>query len=99
VNWKILLDISAACLLAGLFAAGLYELLALINLHVPFTPNFPLITWIVRPWIAAHPQLALLIATLVFGSFFWLFFHFYLGTGPEGNFHQAMRYYNSKEVW
>ena len=75
---RIILDVSAACLLAGLFAAGLYECLAIINMHIPFTANFPLITNIVRPWVIAHKAIALAIAALIFAAFFWLFFHFYL---------------------
>lgn len=78
MNMRLILDLSAALLLAGLFAAGLYEMLALINMHIPFTNNFPLITDIVRPWVMAHKAIALAIAALIFASFFWLFFHFYL---------------------
>lgn len=74
----LILDISAALLLAGLFAAGLYECLALINLKIAWTPDFPLITAIVRPWVQAHRNIALAIAALIFAAFFWLFFHFYL---------------------
>lgn len=78
MNYGIILDISAALLLAGLFAAGLYELLALVNMHLNFTPDFPLITDIVRPWVQKHSAIALAIAALIFAAFFWLFFHFYL---------------------
>lgn len=76
-NPYILLDIAAALLLLGLFLAGAYETLAIINQHIPFTPDFPLITAIVRPWIAAHKMVALAVAALLFAAFFWLFFHFY----------------------
>jgi hypothetical protein len=78
MNYGILLDVAAALLLLGLFAAGAYEALAVINTHIPFTPNIPLITDIVRPWIAAHKMVALAIASVVVACFFWLFFHFYL---------------------
>jgi hypothetical protein len=77
-NLGILLDISAALLLLGLFLAGAYEAIAIINLHIPFTSNLPLITDIVRPWVMAHKMVALAIAALVFAAFIWLFFHFYL---------------------
>lgn len=78
MNWNILLDIAAALLLLGLFLAGAYETLAIINNHIPFTGNLPFITDIVRPWVAAHKMIALALAALVFAAFFWLFFHFYL---------------------
>lgn len=77
MNWSILLDIAAALLLLGLFAAGVYEMLAILNNIAPFTPNLPYITDIVRPWIATHRNLALLIAALVVAALFWLFFHFF----------------------
>jgi hypothetical protein len=78
INWGIILDIAAALLLLGLFIAGAYEAIAIINFHVPFTKNLPMITDIVRPWVAANKMWALAIAALVFAGFFWLFFHFYL---------------------
>lgn len=74
----ILLDVSAALLVLGLLLAGAYEMIALINSYAPFTPNLPLITDIVRPWIMAHKPLAIALAAIVFAAFFWLFFHFYL---------------------
>lgn len=78
MNWYILLDIAAALLILGLCLAGAYETLAIINAHVPFTPNLPYITDIVRPWVMAHKAIAILIAALLFAAFFWLFFHFFL---------------------
>jgi hypothetical protein len=78
ISWSVLLDISAALLLLGLFLAGAYEAIAIINLYIPFTGNLPLITDIVRPWIAAHKVIALILAALFFAAFFWLFYHFYL---------------------
>lgn len=82
MKFSIILDIAAAFLLLGLFAAGFYEMLAIINNHVSFTPDLPYITDIVRPWVMAHKMLALGIAAIVFAGFFWLFFHFFL---PGGN--------------
>lgn len=76
--WSLLLDIAAALLLLGLFLLGAYEMLAIINTHIPFTPGLPYITDIVRPWVMAHKAIAILIAALVFAAFFWLFFHFFL---------------------
>ncbi len=78
MNPSILLDIAATLLLLGLFLAGAYETLAIINQHISFTPNFPLITDIVRPWVMTHKMIALAIAALIVASLFWLFFHFYL---------------------
>jgi len=77
-SFHILLDLSAALLLVGLLLAGAYEVIAVVNTHMPFTSNLPLITDIVRPWVMAHKALALGIAALFFAAFFWLFFHFYL---------------------
>ena len=74
----ILLDISACAILLGLGLAGIYEALAILNLHIPFTPNIPLITDMVRPWVMAHKPLALGLAAIAFGGLFWLFFHFFL---------------------
>src|SRR2546421_58111 len=65
-----------APLLLGLLLAGAYEVIALVNTHVPFTSNLPLITSIVRPWVIAHKPLALGIAMVIFASFGWLFYHF-----------------------
>lgn len=73
-----LLDVVAALLLLGLFGALAYEMVALINVALPFAHNWPLITDIVRPWVAAHKELALGIGALILAAFFWLFFHFYL---------------------
>ena len=77
-KFMVILDMSAALILLGLFLAGSYEALAIINSHIPFTPNLPFITDIVRPWVAAHKAIALGIAALIFAAFFWLFFHFFL---------------------
>lgn len=78
-NWSAMLDVASALILFGLFLLGAYETLAIINIHVAFTPDLPLITDIVRPWVHAHMLLALTIASVVVGAFFWLFFHFFLG--------------------
>lgn len=78
MNFSIILDIAAALLLLGLFLAGAYEAIAIINVHIPFTGNLPLITDIVRPWVMANKMIALAIAAIIFAGFFWLFFHFYL---------------------
>lgn len=74
----IILDIIAALILLGLFLAGVYEAIAIINLNIKFTPDFPTITSIIRPWVAANRKVAILIAALILAAFFWLFFHFYL---------------------
>lgn len=81
MNWGLILDIAAAMLLLGLFLAGAYETLAIINLHVPFTKDIPLITDIVRPWAAQHRMIFLAIAAIVVAALFWLFFHFVLPRG------------------
>lgn len=81
MNWQLLLDVAAALLLLGLALAGVYETLAIINNAVPFTPDLPYITDIVRPWVMANQALALAIAALVFAALFWLFFHFFLPGG------------------
>jgi hypothetical protein len=78
MNYGLILDVAAAFLLLGLFLAGAYEALAIINNYVPFTGHIPYITDIVRPWIAGHPGWSLLIATIIFADLFWLFGHFYL---------------------
>ena len=77
-GFTILLDVAAALILLGLFLMGAYEAFAIINTHIPFTPDLPLITNLVRPWVAAHKALALGIAALIVAAFFWLFFHFFL---------------------
>lgn len=76
--WIALLDIAAALLILGLAFVGVYEALAVINLHIPFTHDIPLITQIVRPWVMAHKAIALAIVALIFAAIFWLFFHFFL---------------------
>lgn len=76
--WHILLDISAGALILGLLLAGAYETIAIVNTHIPFTQNLPLITDIVRPWVMAHKMIALAIAAIIVAAFFWLFFHFFL---------------------
>jgi len=78
MNWHVLLDIAAGLILLGLLFALGYEIIAIVNSHISATPNIPLITEIVRPWIMAHKIWAVTIATVVFASFFWLLFHFYL---------------------
>lgn len=78
MSFSIMLDIAAAFLFLGLCLAGAYEAAAIINYHIPFTSNLPYITDIVRPWVMSHKPIALAIAALVFGAFFWLFFHFFL---------------------
>lgn len=77
-NYAWILDIAAALLLLGLLLAGVYEMLAIINLHISFTPNFPPITAIVRPWLATHKLVGVTIAALVVGAVCWLILHFYL---------------------
>lgn len=77
-NIHILLDIAAGALLLGLLAAGAYEVIAVVNTHIPFTKDLPLITDIVRPWVMANKMWALAIAAAFVAAFFWLFFHFYL---------------------
>ena len=78
MNFHILLDISAGALILGLFLAGAYETIAIVNTHIAFTPNLPLITSIVRPWVMANKMWALAIASVVVAAEFWLFFHFFL---------------------
>jgi len=53
-------------------------MIAILNYHIPFTPNLPTITDIVRPWIMEHKAIALGIASLILAAFFWLFGHFFL---------------------
>jgi hypothetical protein len=78
MSWNTILDIAAALIVLGLLFVGVYEMLAIINLHIPFTKDIPLITSIVRPWVMANKMIALGIAAIVVASFFWLFFHFFL---------------------
>ena len=78
MKWTDILEVTAYILLLGMFLAGLYEVVALINLKVPFTPDFPPITWVLRPWIASNRNFALFIASLAFAAQFWLFFHLFL---------------------
>jgi hypothetical protein len=77
-SFTVLLDIAAALILLGFFLLGVYETVAIINAHISLTPDIPLITALVRPWIMAHKMIALGIAALIFAAFFWLFFHFFL---------------------
>jgi hypothetical protein len=74
----VVLDIAAALVLLGLFLLGVYETVAIINLHISATPDIPLITSIVRPWVAAHKLIFLAICAVIVAAFFWLFFHFVL---------------------
>lgn len=78
MQWHILLDLAAGLLVLGLFLTGAYETIAVVNSHIPFTQNLPLITSIVRPWVMANKMWALALAAVIFAAFFWLFFHFYL---------------------
>lgn len=78
MSWGVVLDVSAALIVLGLFIAGAYEAIAIINLHIPFTKDIPQITLLVRPWVAAHKMWFLAISALVLASFFWLFWHFVL---------------------
>lgn len=78
MTWVDALDVAAALIVLGLLLAGAYEALALINLKIVFTPNLPLITHLVRPWVMAHKDLALGLSALAFAAEFWLFFHFLL---------------------
>lgn len=78
MKWTDILEIAALMFLLGMFLAGVYEVVALINLKIPFTPNFPPITYIVRPWVAANKNGALAIACVWFAAQIWLFFHFFL---------------------
>lgn len=73
-----ILDIAAGLLLIGLLLCGAYEVAAIVNTHIPFTKDLPLITDIVRPWVAQNKMWALAIAALFVAAFFWLFFHFFL---------------------
>ena len=78
MSWHLLLDLAAGLLVIGLLCAGIYEVVAIVNTHISATPNIPLITDIVRPWVMANKMWALAIAAVIFAAFFWLFFHFYL---------------------
>lgn len=78
MKWSDALDIVAALILLGFFLAGVYETLAIINLRIPFTPDLPLITTVVRPLVAKSKDFALAIVALAFAAQFWLFFHFFL---------------------
>lgn len=79
--FQIVLDVIAFSLVGSLFLAGFYELIAMVwNAKARQTPDnfeWPYITWIVRPWIFKHRQLALGITALIVGGLFWLFFHFF----------------------
>lgn len=75
----IVLDIAGAALLLCLSLAFAYEMIALLIRVSPGPANPPLITEIVRPWIAANRQWALLILALYVGFSTWLIFHFYTG--------------------
>jgi len=76
--WHILLDIGAGFIVLGILILLGYETVALVNSHIPFTGNLPLITAIIRPWVMEHKGWALAIAAVIFAAFFWLFFHFFL---------------------
>jgi hypothetical protein len=73
----VILDISAALILLGMFLAGAYEAIAFLNFHIPFTPNLPFITTIVRPWVATHRSLFIVLVALVVASIIWVSIHFY----------------------
>lgn len=77
-RWMFILDVVAGLLVVALLLAGIYETIAIVNLHFPLTGNLPTITSIVRPWVAANKMWALAIAAVVFAGEFWLFFHFFL---------------------
>ncbi len=76
--YRALFGISAGLIVLGLALMLGYEAIAIINLHIPFTKNLPLITDIVRPWAMAHKMLFLAIAAIVLADLFWLFWHFVL---------------------
>jgi hypothetical protein len=78
MKWGDILTIAGGLILLGMFLTGIWEVIALINLRLPFTPDFPPITWLVRPWIANNKDFALGLAAAAFASQFWLFFHFFL---------------------
>lgn len=77
-SWNTVLEISAGLIVLGLLLAGAYEALGIINRAIPFTPDLPLISAIVRPWVAAHKDFALGLAAVAFAAEVWLFFHFFL---------------------
>lgn len=78
LNWRLVLDVSAAFIVLGLFLAGAYEALAIINNYIPFTKDIPQITAIVRPWAMANKMWFLAISAVIVAALFWLFWHFVL---------------------
>ncbi len=78
ITWVDLLDIAAGLIVVGLLLCGVYEIIALVNLNLHFTPDLPTITNLVKPWVLSHKMLALAFAAVFVGAFFWLFFHFFL---------------------
>lgn len=75
----ILLDIAAALLVLGAALAFAYEMIALLIRLKAGLAGPPLITEIVRPWIAMHRQWAVAILGVYAGFSVWLVFHFYTG--------------------
>ncbi len=65
-NLHILLDLAAGMLLLGLLLAEAYEVIAVVNIHIPFASNLPLITDIVRPWVMSHKMIALVVSPFSF---------------------------------
>jgi hypothetical protein len=82
MSWHLLLDIAAGMIVIAILLAGIYEVIALVNLHIPFTQNIPLITTIVRGWIKNNQILGVTLAAIASFAFFWLLLHFYLNVGP-----------------
>lgn len=74
----IILDIAAGLITLGILIALAYEVVALVNLAIPFTPNLPTITSIVRPLIMEHKMTAIIITLFIAAAFAWLIYHFFI---------------------
>lgn len=75
---KDLLTIAALLIVIGVLLAGLYESVAVINQYIPFTPNIPTITDIIRPWVSTHITLAQIIFSALVGGVVFVFIHLFL---------------------
>ena len=76
MHWYNFLDIAAGLILLGFLIAGVYEAAAFVDHAIPFTKDLPFITTLVRPWVAQHRELTLVLATLIIDAMLWLLAHF-----------------------
>lgn len=77
VNWGTVLEVGVTLIALGVFMLGAYEALAILNTHIMFTRNIPLITDIVRPWIQRHPIIGVTIASILVFVVAWFVLHFF----------------------